>query len=50
MMTPCQLQRMYTAAPIVGDHFSTRQSVGGATVVTCVYKTTHIKGHALHVA
>jgi len=30
--------------------YTTRPSVGGATVGTCVYKTANIKGHALHVA
>ena len=30
--------------------YTTRPSVSGATVGTCVYKTTNIKGHALHVA
>ena len=30
--------------------YTTRPSVGGTTVGTCVYKTANIKGHALHVA
>ena len=30
--------------------YTTRPSVGGATVGTCVYKTANIKGHALPVA
>jgi len=30
--------------------YTTRPSVGGATVGTCVYKTANIKGQALHVA
>jgi len=33
-----------------GRSYTTRLSVGGATVGTCVYKTENIKGHALHAA
>jgi len=33
-----------------GRSYTTRLSVGGATVGTCVYKTANIEGHALHVA
>jgi len=33
-----------------GRSYTTRLSVGGATVGTCVNKTVNIKGHALHVA
>ena len=32
------------------EMYTTRPSVGGATVGTCVYKTANIKGNALHVA
>ena len=30
--------------------YTTRPSVGGTPVGTCVYKTANIKGHTLHVA
>ena len=41
---------MIYSVPYSGRSYTSRLSVGGTTVGTCVYKTAKIKGKALHVA
>jgi len=41
---------MIYSVPYSGRSYTSRLSVGGTTVGTCVYKTANIKGHTLHVA
>jgi len=52
-MTPTENEHcssMIYSVPYSGRSYTSRLSVGGTTVGTCVYNTAIIKGKALHVA